>query len=77
MSDRIEARVARLHEAIAATRARIETGRDGPEKLDALHGRIAEYERSLASFARWGRETPPTGNPTGVAINVPLPAKGA
>ena len=41
-------------------------------KSERLTRRLAEYDESLASFQKHGQETPPTGHPVGVEINVPL-----
>ena len=71
---RVAARKARLHSCIVKANARLKVG-VSKEKAAALKVRVAEYERSLDSLAKFRQERPPSGNPVGVEIDTPIGGK--
>lgn len=68
--DRIEGRIARLMDAHAKLVAKVEANPDHP-KAEAWKARVLEYEASLESIKRFGKEVV-SRNPVGVNIEVPV-----
>lgn len=68
--ERMHARIQRLLDARAKFTARLETNPENPRAAD-WERKIAEYDVSLVNFQKHSQETPPTGKPVGVEIDVP------
>ncbi len=69
--DRVEGRIQRLLDARAKLMAKMELHNENREAMVGWEKRLAEYNDSLFTFQKYGKEFTPSGNAVSINIDVP------